>query len=254
MTLSYRSANRIAFINRIPLLNRILRIDIKRSADKDKDYWKNEAYSNKTYPLKIKVAGRPVASIPYRIGVGDIFLSNKRDKFFSLLVEMMDKGLIPEINGKCRVFEPGCNVGAVLRRLQYEFNCEVYGMDISVEAIKFAKGRLFRSNKRATFFTGDVLDHAFFRQFADNYFDLSVSVSHLVHVENCEEKARYIGELIRISKSVVFFERIKSGDSDNVQRNFEDYETKYGFSLFRKIEKKKGKQIGMYYHTKERIG
>ena len=43
-----------------------------------------------------------------------------------------------------------------------------------------------------------------FKQFEDDYFTLSFTSSHLIHVKNGEEKTRYIEHLKRISKSVVF--------------------------------------------------
>ena len=263
MILSYRLIQRLLVINRVPLLGRILHIGesgiggIGR-AEKTKEYWQDALYAKNDHLLTIKILGKSIGTLSYKIDIGDIYLNRKYTAFFNSLDEMIQKGFVQNLDSRSRIFEPGCNVGVVLKKLQRMYNCEVYGMDISRDAIAFANRNVFRNNNGATFFTGDVLDYDFFRRFEDNFFDLSYCVSHLIHVETCEEKTRYIEELKRISKCVLFFERINPGREHVLAaRNFEDYEKEYGFTLFKTIEKtvrikreKRGKLIGVYFYRK----
>src|SRR3989339_249765 len=150
------------------------------------------------------------------------------------------------------IFEPGCNVGTILFQLHKMHKCEVYGMDINQDAISYAESELFSQISQSKFYVGDVLDYSFFKQFKDNFFSHTFVSSHLCHVTNCNEKEKYIKELQRISQSVIILEKIHSKNEDIV-RNLEDYEQKYGFKCFR-IHRKPTPTIdkfsGTYYFTK----
>jgi len=245
-------------VNRIPLLNRILSADLtKNSANKDRtnmDYWEKAEYAKATNYLNVSLRGNRFLSIPYQRSMLDIYLKRKHTKLHQDIKDLVDIGYVPPITVKSKIFEPGCNVGTFLFQLHEMHKCEVYGMDISEGAISYAKSELFSQISQSKFYVGNVLDYSFFKQFKDNFFSHTIVASHLVHVNNCNEKEKYIKELQRISQSVIIFEKIHSKNED-IDRNFEDYEHKYGFKCFR-IHRKNTPKIdkfsGTYYFTKIR--
>ena len=249
--------NLILMLNRIPLINRILSVDLtKNSANKDKtnlEYWANSEYAKSTNYLNIRLMGYRLLSIPYRQSMLRTYLDRKHTKMHDDIKDLVDIGYIPPITANSRIFEPGCNVGTMLFQLHKMHKCEVYGMDISPDAISYAKSELFSQISQSKFYVGNVLDYSFFKQFKDNFFSLTLVSSHLVHVENCDEKEKYIRELQRISESVIISEKIDSKNED-IDRNFEDYEKKYGFKCFR-IRRKPTQTVdkfsGTYYFTKK---
>lgn len=255
MMLSYRSAVRLRRINRVPLLNKLIRVANLTGLTKGDAYWREERWTKQVHRLGIAFAGKTILSLPFKIEVGDVYLQRTNDVFFNLLYEMIQQKKISEITAESKVFEPGCNVGGVLRRLHRETNCAVVGLDISAAAIEMARSKVFANNPKATFTTGDVLDLSFYRQFRDNHFTHAFCVSHLVHVRNCAEKTAYIEELKRIARNVILYELVDPKGSGAGMQNFEDYEKKYGFELFRRFKKGKGVQeIGVYYYSKKMSG
>jgi ubiquinone/menaquinone biosynthesis C-methylase UbiE len=167
---------------------------------------------------------------------------------------MMRLGIIPAVRKESRVFEPGCNVGAILKQMHERYGCQVFGLDISEESITFAR-EIFKSVPGAAFTAGDVLSTEFFGRLPDDYFTLSYSVSHLIHVPNGEAKDRYVSELKRISRCVVLNERIRgSKEPASPGKNFQDYEKEYGFRLFRQIRKRNKYPAGVFYFAKAQGG
>ena len=180
--------------------------------------------------------------------MGEAFLKRDNSLFFESLEKLMREGKIPVLNSQSRVFEPGCSVGGVLKCFQKRWNCEIHGLDLSSEAIEYAKNHIFLNNPKAFFYTGDVLDLSFFSQYPDRHFDLSACVSHLVHVPNKPEKILYLKELQRISKAVVLFERLKPMQNASPSKHFMDFEP-LGFILQKTVSKNNNSAlpIGMYY-------
>ena len=182
----------------------------------------------------------------------DIYLDRKYKSFHKDIKALVEIGYIPPITADSKIFEPGCNVGKMLFQMHNIYNCSIYGMDISQDAISYAETELFSKVIKSKFYVGDVLNYTFFEQFKDNYFSHTLVSSHLVHVKNCAEKENYIRELHRISQSVIILEKVFSKNED-IKRNFEDYEKKYGFRCFRirrKPANKFDKFSGTYYFTK----
>jgi ubiquinone/menaquinone biosynthesis C-methylase UbiE len=246
----------ILMINRIPLLNRILSVKlIKNSGNKDitsSDYWEKSEYAEATNYLNVCLRGNRVLSIPYRRSMLDIYLHRKHTVLHKDIKDLVDIGYVPPITENSKIFEPGCNVGTILFQLHQMYKCEVYGMDISPDAISYAERKLFSQISQSKFYVGDVLEYSFFKQFKDNFFSITIAASHLGHVKNCNEKSKYIKKLQRISQSVIIFNKIHSKNED-IDSNFEDYERKYGFKCFR-IHRKPTPTIdkfsGTYYFTK----
>jgi len=255
MMLSYRSAVRLRRINRVPLLNKLIRVANLTGLTKGDAYWREERWTKQVHRLGIAFAGKTILSLPFKIDVGDVYLQRTNDVFFNLLYEMIQQKKISEITAESIVFEPGCNAGGVLRRLHRETNCAVAGLDISAAAIDMARNKVFANNPKATFTTGDVLDLEYYRQFSDDHFTHAFCVSHLVHVSNCAEKTAYIEELKRIARNVILYELVDPKGSGTGMQNFEDYEKKYGFVLYKRFKKRhNGQQIGMFYYSKSYAG
>ena len=246
----------ILMLNRIPLLNRILSVNLTtNSGNKDKaniDYWEKSQYAEATNYLNVSLWGYRFLTFPYRRSMLDIYLKRKHTKFHEDIKDLVDIGYIPPITEKSKIFEPGCNVGTMLFQFHKKHKCKVYGLDLSQDAISYAESELFSQISQSEFHVGDVLEYNFFKQFKDNFFSHTFIASHLVHVTNCNEKEKYIKELQRISQSVIIFEKINSKNED-IDRNYEDYEQKYGFKCFR-IRRKSTTTIdkfsGTYYFTK----
>jgi len=199
-------------------------------------------------------ASKELFTFAYRRSLGEIYLQRDTSAYFAVIEAMQQERCIPPIGDSSRIFEPGCNVGAILREFQRRYDCLVVGLDISSDAIGFAREKVFKGNKRAEFYVGDVQDPGVLSMYPDNHFSHVFSVAHLVHVPNGPKKRAYIETLKRVGRCVVLYERIANeGDPMSTKRHMEDYETEYGFKLFRKIEKKHSKYpkfTGVFYHTK----
>ena len=193
-------------------------------------------------------------SYRYKTSLGAIYLERANQAFLTALQDMIDSGCIDPITPHDRVFESGCNVGAVLRQIRDRYGCAVSGLDISENAIKFMRESVFSPDEGAECFTGDVRNTAFFERFVDNTFSHTFCVAHLVHVPNGPDKTRTIEELKRISRNVVLFERIHSASDASINRlHYTDYVRDHGFTEFRVLTKPHPhyeKRISICYFTK----
>lgn len=243
-------------VRRLPLINRIF-WSAHRPINKNQVFWENslDATLERELVLLMKWPRKKVLwSWRYTLPLGYIYLSRDNGALFSALDRMIAEGLIPPIDSGSHVFEPGCNVGAVLREAASRYGCRVTGMDISSQAIEYARNKTFAEDQEAEFFEGDVREWAFFRRFPDNHFSHVLSVSHLVHVPSGPEKDAYLAELKRIGQCVVLMERMKSDHDPMTNKIFmEDYEGKLEFVLFDTIKKKHNRHVkktGIFYYRK----
>lgn len=239
-------------LNAIPWLRPILRFD-KHGMSKDQEFWRHSLDTQVDRFVDVVVANRPLFTMSYRTSLGEIYLTRDNSAFFSALDELIAKQLIPPVLSGDRVLEPGCNVGAVLRGIKNRFGCEVYGVDISSRAIQFAREYVFSKDFRAQLDVGDVLDVGVFARFPGQHFSHVVCVAHLAHVPSGPAKDAYIRELQRISRCIVLYERVPSGNDPKARSShMEDYVGKFGFTLYatkRKRHPKYEKRIGIYYYV-----
>ena len=88
---------------------------------------------------------------------------------------------------------------------------------------------------------GFHVNYDYFSKYEDKEFTHIFTSSHLIHVPNGERKSKYIEELKRISKNLVFFEKISSDNETQGKKDFlEDYSSKYKMKLYKTLEKNVG--------------
>ncbi|MEW5911550.1 MAG: class I SAM-dependent methyltransferase [Thermodesulfobacteriota bacterium] len=185
----------------------------------------------------------------YSTSLEDVYAQRGNPLLERGLAEMLKKQLVPPLNRDSRVLESGCNVGGFLSYLAQRYGCEIHGLDISAEAIEYARNTMFADYPRATFYCQDVLEHQFFDRFPTNHFSHTFCISHLVHIPNGSAKRAYINQLKRISRCVIFFERMPREDKPAADTRYtEDYAAEYGFTLYHKYPKlHRSKWIGVFY-------
>lgn len=236
-------------MNKIPLISRFLKVTAVFALEKNKEFWEAEG-PIRNNRLEFVLFGKKIYCINFMINVGDIYLYRDNSDFFKNIDEMIERGIIAPIKKDDRVFEPGCNVGGILRQIQLRYKCEVYGLDISANAIEIAKESIFNNNSRAHLCVGDVLSYDF-AQFEDNYFSHVFCVSHLAHIRKGTDKDHYLEELKRIAQNVVLLEKITTNIPENKKIFYEDYSIRYGFALYKKWKKHKNSNpnyVGLYYY------
>jgi arsenite methyltransferase len=99
------------------------------------------------------------------------------------------------IEGAQEVLDVGCGIGVGPAHIAKDYGCRVVGVDISEKMIEWSKQRARREGvqDRVELRTADVLD----LPFAADRFDVVICESVLAFVE---DKARAIGECIRVTK------------------------------------------------------
>src|SRR5215475_8869025 len=116
--------------NRIPLLNRLIRIE-KRPRQLDQDYWRQSLDAKVPYEMWVRLtwpASKELFTFAYRRSLGEIYLQRDTSAYFAVIEAMQQERCIPPIGDSSRIFEPGCNVGAILREFQRRYDCLVVGL------------------------------------------------------------------------------------------------------------------------------
>ncbi len=126
-----------------------------------------------------------------------------------------------------RVCEFGCNNGRNLTPL-YCLGYDVYGLDISPEAITSATSKMMPFNHpRSQFRVLDLYnDIHMLDDMSDNYFDFSFTMGFLMHLPKGKQKTKLIDQIIRVSKNVVIYEPAGSheaSEDDGWHLSLEDY-------------------------------
>jgi hypothetical protein len=194
-------------------------------------------------------------SLPASYQTVDGTYSRPADDLLAVISSMEGNGLIPSLSKESRVLEPGSNVGRNLRALWGRYGCEVVGLDISEQAVSLAREQMWKGIDRATFQVANVLTTDFFDTIADNHFDLCITRWHLVCLPKSPEKTRYLEQLQRVSKSLVFFEpsgnerkgTIEYSHNGQYCLSFDDWAEDYGLTEF-EVAPLEG-STNVYYHT-----
>lgn len=125
----------------------------------------------------------------------------------------ISKELVSEFNfNGLTVLDIGCGIGGPARRLADEFNCKVYGIDMSHEFIRTAQelSRLVKLDNQTEFVQGDAL--------ALPYKDASFDVVWTQHVQmNIENKNQLYSEVKRVLKNggtFIYYDIFKKNNED----------------------------------------
>ena len=125
----------------------------------------------------------------------------------------ISKELVSEFNfNGLTVLDIGCGIGGPARRLADEFNCKVYGIDMSHEFIRTAQelSRLVKLDNQTEFVQGDAL--------ALPYKDASFDVVWTQHVQmNIENKKQFYSEIHRVLNSngtFIYYDIFKKNNED----------------------------------------
>ncbi len=111
----------------------------------------------------------------------------------------------------CRALDFGCGIGAQTL-LMREFGIEAYGVDISEEALKTAKGIANSRGVSQDIFL--LIEPGQSLPFPDNYFDLTIAESVLdsMHFDMAQ---KYMKEIDRVTKKLVYLSLISGDDSEH---------------------------------------
>jgi Methyltransferase domain len=139
------------------------------------------------------------------------------DDIVELIREMTGAGIVPALGPTSRVFEGGCNLGRNLWAIRQAFQCEMSGMDISPTAIKTAREKIWAKLDRVTLVQDNVLTSSWFDTIPDGYFDLAFNRWHLIHIPRGPEKAKYLENLKRISKTFMILEPVSPERTGMIQ-------------------------------------
>lgn len=125
----------------------------------------------------------------------------------------ISKELVSEFNfNGLTVLDIGCGIGGPARRLADEFNCKVYGIDMSHEFIRTAQelSRLVKLDNQTEFVQGDAL--------ALPYKEASFDVVWTQHVQmNIENKNQFYSEVKRVLKNggtFIYYDIFKKNNGD----------------------------------------
>ena len=173
-------------------------------------YWENDQYIKQKRFKYLKWLGFTLIKWPYyETIVGNYF--KPANDLVTVIKELQSLAVVPPLGEESNVFEPGCNVGRNLFWMQKEYGCKVTGLDISKEAIQIAENQIWRKRRNYQFFVANALTTALFTKFRDDFFELTITRWHLIHIPLSDAKRRYVGALKRISKALVIFEPVREG-------------------------------------------
>jgi len=177
------------------------------------DWWKYDEYTKVRRERRLRFLGITLWKRAYYRTIKGVYWSCAND-LVMILGEMERLGILPAIDERSKVLEPGCNVGRNLFAIQRRYGCRVSGIDISRKAIEIAQNDIWRFMTRANFYVEDVLDTDFFDRIRENQFDLVFTRWHLVHLPRSTVKSQYIETLKRVGKIFIAFEPLKEGRQD----------------------------------------
>jgi SAM-dependent methyltransferase len=245
---SHETKNRLLHLHTIPILGRLFRVS-DCSPTPHPHFWRNTAYQGGEGRLVLRLLGLPVVSLRYSMSVEDVYAVRGNPHLEKGLAEMIAAGVVEPVTAQSRVVDSGCNVGTLLRYLANQYACEVIGVDVSTEAIDFAREKMLFGYERATFFCQDVLQPGFFNQFPDGHFSHVFCSSHLIHLPPGPDKLTYLEHLKRIGRNLIVFERMPHKDqAEPSHRHPEDFIVTQGFRLFKQLAKANPKKfMALYY-------
>lgn len=162
----------------------------------------------------------------------------RRRDLVVLVEEMAARSLLPPLDARSKVLEPGCNVAQNLWELSRRWDCQIVGLDIDREALSAAQRRRWR--RPAHFAYGNVLEPGTLSRFVAQEFDLVLTRWHLVHLPAGEAKRRYIDELKRVGRRGLVLEptspaktgQIEWRQKDTYCVSWDDWEGWYGLRRF----------------------
>ncbi len=248
LLVSHKTKNRLLHLHAIPILGRLFRVS-DRSPTPHPHFWRDTAYQGEEGRLVLRLLGLPVVSLRYSMSLEDVYARRGNPHLEEGLAEMVAAGVVEPVTAQSRVLDSGCNAGALLRHLADQYACAVVGVDISAEAIAFARERMFPGYERAAFFCRDVLQPDFFGQFPDGHFSHVFCSSHLIHLPPGPDKLAYLAHLKRMGRNLVVFERMPHQDqAEPSHRHPEDFIATQGFRLFKRLPKANPKKfMALYY-------
>ena len=178
--------------------------------EKAVSWWKEDEYTKVERFKHLEWLGFTLIRWPYHETIEGNYFGSARD-LGVVLKELQNLGVVPPLGKESNIFEPGCNVGKNLFQIQEEYGCRVTGLDISQKAIQIAKNKIWKNRRNYQFFVDNALTTDLFAQFEDNFFDLTLTRWHLIHIPLSDAKRKYVENLKRISKCLVIFEPVKEG-------------------------------------------
>ena len=220
------------------------------------EWWEKAKYADVERPRALEWLGLKVQIPAYRRNIKDLYLQPEHD-LENVIIQMQESGVIPALSPNSRLFEPGCNVGRNLLYLRKKYGCEVVGMDISQEAIDIAVNDVWNGCDRASFMVDNVVTSSYYESIEDDWFDLCITRWLLVHIPKSEQKARFIEQLKRISKTLVILEPFQEERQGSIEYyhdgdyclSYDNWRKDYGLKGF-ETSLQLGGHLAVFYSSK----
>lgn len=175
--------------------------------EKTMEWWEKDLFTKiKRYYL-LKWLGITWIKFPVYESLDKNYFRDTSD-ILEVIEELQKNKIIPDLCKVSKVLEPGCSVGQNLWQIKKKFDCQIYGVDISEEAIKRAKD-IFKNKKNCFFEKHNVLTTNYFEKLNNNYFDLILIRNHLLNMPPSNLKKNYVELLKKKTKCLVVMEQVK---------------------------------------------
>lgn len=203
------------------------------------EWWEKAKYSKVERPRRMEWLGLKLQLPSYQRSIKDSYL-RPADDLVKVIIEMQESGVIPPLSKESRIFEPGCNVGRNLLYLRKKFGSEVVGIDISREAIDIAVNDVWKNSDRVNFMVDNVLTSSYYESIGDDWFDLCITRWLLVAIPKSEQKANFLEQLKRISRTLVILEPFQEERQGTIEYyhggdycfSHDNWEEDYGLKAF----------------------
>ena len=107
---------------------------------------------------------------------------------YLMTMAKIKKKIYDNLNSQSKVLDVGCGAGSILNKIRNKTGCEVYGVDISENAVQSAK-KFFDIDV----FHGDIKEAAW----PENYFDVITAWQYLEHVPDPNQNIEKMSHLLK---------------------------------------------------------
>ena len=122
------------------------------------------------------------APVKGRFGLLSVILN------YLMSMAKIKKEVYKSLNSQSRVLDVGCGSGAILNNIKTKTGCQVYGVDISENAVQAAK-KIYGID----IFNGDIKDTTW----PDSYFDVITAWQYLEHVNDPNQNVEKMSHLLK---------------------------------------------------------
>ena len=175
--------------------------------DKTMEWWEKDLFTKIKRHYHFKWLGFTWFKIPTYESLNKTYFKDV-SHIMDVFVKLEKEKILPEITKNSKILEPGCSVGQNLWYLKKKYDCHVYGIDISKNAIDQAKEN-FKKLSNIYFETCNVLKTNYFNKLKNNFFDIILVRNHLLNIPFSKDKIEYVKILKQKTKCLIVMEQFK---------------------------------------------